>query len=117
NLTCQFIYQKVKCQHDGKCLIKVTTRKQCTRCRLERCFRIGMKKELISLRKNCKNAIILKRELQMEGKRTIGNAINLLHINSCELKRIDEVQEAMSIFPDESTAELVGQAKSLIDAL
>ena len=35
--------QKLECRKDGQCQIDFATRKGCTKCRLEKCFKIGMK--------------------------------------------------------------------------
>ncbi|CAG2164741.1 unnamed protein product [Oppiella nova] len=39
--------QVVNCISDGKCQINPFTRKLCTKCRLHKCFNMGMRKELI----------------------------------------------------------------------
>jgi nuclear receptor subfamily 1 group I len=37
----------LKCRFDGSCIINVTTRRQCTYCRLKKCFDIKMRKDWI----------------------------------------------------------------------
>ncbi|CAG2162071.1 unnamed protein product [Oppiella nova] len=39
--------QLFECPSDGKCKININTRKLCPKCRLHKCFAVGMKKELI----------------------------------------------------------------------
>ncbi|CAF1297463.1 unnamed protein product [Adineta steineri] len=38
---------KLKCRGNGNCNITVETRKRCKRCRLDKCFKMGMRKEWI----------------------------------------------------------------------
>ncbi|KAH9407866.1 Ligand binding domain of hormone receptors protein [Tyrophagus putrescentiae] len=40
-------YEKFSCLKEGQCTMDPITRKCCTKCRLDKCFFIGMKKELI----------------------------------------------------------------------
>ncbi|ELT87173.1 hypothetical protein CAPTEDRAFT_121837, partial [Capitella teleta] len=39
--------KKTKCLFEGGCKIDINTRRFCPHCRLEKCFTVGMKKELI----------------------------------------------------------------------
>ena len=39
--------QNLTCNYNGRCVINAKTRKDCTKCRLEKCFAIGMRSDVI----------------------------------------------------------------------
>ncbi|XP_015786656.1 nuclear hormone receptor HR96 [Tetranychus urticae] len=39
--------EKLRCEFNGKCSITILTRRHCRRCRLEKCFQVGMRKDWI----------------------------------------------------------------------
>ncbi|XP_025017423.1 nuclear hormone receptor HR96 [Tetranychus urticae] len=74
--------EKLRCPFNGNCNIDVITRRFCQKCRLEKCFRVGMKKEWIlsEEQKKMKRAKIeqnkLKRQAALEcnGESNNGNS-------------------------------------------
>ncbi|CAG2100620.1 unnamed protein product, partial [Medioppia subpectinata] len=61
------------CPSNGKCIINTLTRKMCNKCRLNKCFAVGMKKELILNTEEKERRKQIKIERQMKLKQNYNN--------------------------------------------
>lgn len=61
---------RLKCLFEGKCIIDKVTRRFCSRCRLDKCFFIGMKREWIltdEQKRVKRNKIIQNKQIRQQG--------------------------------------------------
>ncbi|XP_053204694.1 nuclear hormone receptor HR96-like isoform X1 [Panonychus citri] len=76
--------EKLRCPFNGNCNIDVITRRFCQKCRLEKCFRVGMKKEWIlsDEQKKMKRAKIEQNKLRRQAAMESGSENNNGNSNS-----------------------------------
>lgn len=124
NLTFLFfilILQTFKCKNQAKCVITVATRKQCPKCRLEKCFSIGMRKDskLKSLDPYCLRSILTCDEKiendTRPGKALLRRPLISRELTAHELNLISVVQSAVSAtFKDETKMEIIGDVSHFV---
>jgi len=95
-----------KCHREGHCELDKHTRKYCRRCRLSKCFWIGMRRELIARTctppaldldaMNCEEPVTLDRLNVFSNEHTT-------ELKHAELLRIKEVHKAVAVFTDETS--------------
>lgn len=83
-------YERIICRKGGNCNVDYLTRKCCARCRLEKCFQFGMKKELIwrhhvqrsneTLNQSNENSILRSNSLDSAKTRQLRNLPNINRI-------------------------------------
>ncbi|CAG2121313.1 unnamed protein product, partial [Medioppia subpectinata] len=74
--------KEYKCAFKQNCLINVSTRRYCRRCRLKKCFDLGMKKEWILSEEQRMRRKPLKNN--RKNRSTNDNEINFMTDSSCE---------------------------------
>ncbi|CAG2109040.1 unnamed protein product [Medioppia subpectinata] len=78
-------YHKMKCYYGEKCEINLETRTVCRKCRLKKCFAIGMRKEWIL---NDEEKEVRKRKIQNNRHKRVSNN----HNNECRI--VDKIDES-----------------------
>ncbi|CAF2104914.1 unnamed protein product [Rotaria magnacalcarata] len=80
---------KFRCRNNNNCLVISTTRKRCKRCRLTKCFKVGMRKEWIlteeekrSKRKKIERNRLIKQQEQLANYQRQQQNKNLMYSNT-----------------------------------
>ncbi|CAF5181212.1 unnamed protein product, partial [Rotaria magnacalcarata] len=80
---------KFRCRNNNNCLVISTTRKRCKRCRLTKCFKVGMRKEWIlteeekrSKRKKIERNRLIKQQERLVNYQRQQQNKNLMYSNT-----------------------------------
>jgi len=73
--------EKFRCRNNNNCVINVSTRKRCKRCRLSKCFQVGMRKEWILTEEEK----VIKRQKIEQNRRIKKEAQRVLHQQSNQI--------------------------------
>ncbi|CAG2101855.1 unnamed protein product [Medioppia subpectinata] len=95
----------LNCPSNGNCIISLLTRKLCQKCRLEKCFAVGMRKEFI--RSDEQNE---KRKKAMRENRLIqGNCDNLLNTCISSVSSSDDSLNDLIIFDENNEKDILDE--------
>lgn len=91
------------CPTGGQCTVNLINRRKCGYCRLQKCYRVGLKNELLLQSEQHQHHLVEtpSRSLQLN-----------TNLQAYERLQLEQVQYAFSAFIDESALEVAGQFQS-----
>lgn len=108
-------YESFKCSK-GMCVIDQSTRKCCPRCRLEKCFQIGMKKELIRNKRSSTDSLTSSHSPFSDDSGSANSPADpLANFQPYHRDLITELMNAKSIFNDEAQMKIVTHCKTIAE--